>query len=433
MYKESDIVELKREVSPSICKEIVAFANTKGGTIYIGYDDTSKLIGVENAKSELDKLSNLITYKIDPNVIFNITMEIVEIEDKSIIVVKILKGNNRPYYLKSKGMTSDGVYLRLGATNKQASRDDIIKMIMEDRGIKFEDNISVEQNLTFNLLEKEFKDKELKLDSVKMKNMGLVTTMGLYTNLAHILSDQNPFAIKIAVYKGNNKVEFLDKKELDNMSVFEQLHEIEKFLNLIIKVPAKIVGMKREEYPEYDISVLREVIINSIIHRDYDCFGPTLINIYEDKMEIVNIGGLVIGLSLEAIKKGRSSTRNPKLAQIFHRLGYIEAYGSGIPRMLAKYEKQDKKPHIEIIDNTFSVSLPKMQTEQQRKYTTREEKIMVEFILENGGISREEFEQLIGCSKATAARKIKKYINEKVLRQVNVGRATYYELLTNDN
>lgn len=433
MYKESDIVELKREVSPSICKEIVAFANTKGGTIYIGYDDTSKLIGVENAKSELDKLSNLVADKIDPNLIFNITMEIVEIEDKSIIVVKILKGNNRPYYLKSKGMTSDGVYLRLGATNKQASRDDIIKMIMEDRGIKFEDNISVEQNLTFNLLEKEFKDKELKLDSVKMKNMGLVTTMGLYTNLAHILSDQNPFAIKIAVYKGNNKVEFLDKKELDNMSVFEQLHEIEKFLNLIIKVPAKIVGMKREEYPEYDISVLREVIINSIIHRDYDCFGPTLINIYEEKMEIVNIGGLVIGLSLEAIKKGRSSTRNPKLAQIFHRLGYIEAYGSGIPRMLAKYEKQDKKPHIEIIDNTFSVALPKMQIEQQRKYTTREEKIMVEFILENGGISREEFEQLIGCSKATAARKIKKYINEKVLRQVNVGRATYYELLTNDN
>lgn len=428
MYNGSDIVELKREVTPSICKEIIAFANTKGGTIYVGYDDNSKLIGVQNVKEEMDKLSNLIADKIDPNLIFNVTLEIVEVEEKSIIIVKVLKGNNRPYYLKNKGMTSDGVYLRLGATNKQASRDDIIKMIMEDKGIKFEDNISTVQDLTFNALEKEFKDRELKLDNIKMKNMGLITTGGLYTNLAHILSDQNPFDIKIAVYKGDNKVEFLDKKELDNMSVFEQLHEIERFLNLVIKVPAKIVGMKREEYPEYDISILREGILNSIIHRDYGSCGPTLINIYESKIEIVNIGGLVTGLSLDAIKRGSSATRNPKLAQMFHRLNYIEAYGSGIPRILAKYENQEKKPKIESIDNTFYVTLPKLEKELERKYASREEKILVEYMLENGGISREEFEELMGCSKATAARKIKKYINEKILKQINTGRATYYEL-----
>lgn len=428
MYKESDIVELKREVTPSICKEIIAFANTKGGTIYIGYDDNSKLIGVENVKEELNKLSNLMADKIDPNVIFNITMEVLEIESKSIIVVKVLKGNNRPYYLKSKGMTSDGVYLRLGATNKQASRDDIIKMIMEDKGIKFEDNISTEQSLTFNALEKEFSDRDLKLDAIKMKNMGLLTVGGLYTNLAYILSDQNTFAIKIAVYKGNNKVEFLDKKELDNMSVLEQLHEIEEYLKLVIKIPAKIVGMKREESPEYDMSILREGILNTIIHRDYNSNGPTLINIYESKIEIVNIGGLVEGLSLDAIKKGRSATRNPKLAQMFHRLNYIEAYGSGIPRILAKYENQENKPEIESIDNTFGVTLPKFEVEQPRKYASREEKILVEYILENGGISREEFEQIMGCSKATAARRIKKYISEKIIRQINAGRTTYYEL-----
>lgn len=429
MYKESDILELKSEVTPGICKEIIAFANTKGGTIYIGYDDNSNLIGVKNVKEELDKLSNLISDKIDPNLIFNITMEVLEVDEKAIIIVKVLKGNNRPYYLKSKGMTSEGVYLRLGATNKQASRDDIIKMIMEDKGIKFEDNISTEQTLTFNALEKEFNYKNLKLDGIKMKNMGLLTIGGLYTNLAYILSDQNQFNIKIAVYKGDNKVEFLDKKELDNMSVFEQLYEIEKYLNLVIKVPAKIVGMKREEKPEYDIAILREGILNTIIHRDYSSNGPTLINIYENKIEIINIGGLVEGLSLDSIKKGSSVTRNPKLAEIFHRLNYIESYGSGIPRILAKYEKQEEKPIIEAIANTFHITLPKLRTEEpERKYASREEKILVEYILENGGISREEFEQIMGCSKATAARKIKRYINEKIIRQINAGRTTYYEL-----
>ncbi len=108
-----------------------------------------------------------------------------------------------------------------------------------------------------------------------MKNLGLLTKENLYTNLAYIVSDQNTFPIKIAIYKGNNKEEFLDKKELDNMSVFEQLHEIETFLNLIIKIPAKIIGMKRVESPEYDIEVIRESIINSIIHRDYSVFGST--------------------------------------------------------------------------------------------------------------------------------------------------------------
>lgn len=424
MYKESEILELKREVTPSLCKEIIAFANTNGGTIYIGYDDNANLIGVQNTQKELDRISNIIADSIDPNLIFNISMDVINESGKDVIVIKVLKGTKRPYYLKSKGMTSEGVYLRLGATNKQASRDEIVKMMMEDSGVKFEDNISKEQNLTFNSFEKEFKSQNIQLDKIKMKNIGLLTDSGVYTNLAYILSDQNIFPIKIAIYKGNNKDEFLDKKELENMSVFEQIHEIEQFLKLVIKIPSKIVGLKRVESPEYNFEVIRESLLNSIIHRDYSVQGSTLINIYDDNIEITNIGGLVGGLTIEAIKKGSSATRNPKLASIFHRLNYVEAYGSGIPRILSKYKYQDKQPVIEATENNFFITFPKLE-ETDKEY---DKQILMQLFREKTKIQREEVEEAFNCSKTTAIRKLNKYLESGFLKQINEGYNTYYVL-----
>lgn len=424
MYKESEVLELKSKVTSNLCKEIIAFANTNGGTIYIGYDDDGNLIGVENAKEELDKISNVIADNIEPNLIFNISMDIVNEIGKDIIIIKVLRGTKRPYYLKSKGMISEGVYLRLGATNKQATRDEIVKMMMEDSGVKFEDNISKEQNLTFNSLEKEFKNQNIEIDKIKMKNMGLITDSNLFTNLAYIVSDQNVFPIKIAVYKGNNKEEFLDKKDLDNMSIFEQLYEIEQFLRLIIKVPSKIVGMKRVESPEYNFEVIRESVLNSVIHRDYSVYGSTLINIYEDSIEVVNIGGLVGGLTIEAIKKGSSATRNPKLASIFHRLNYVEAYGSGIPRILSKYKYQEKQPIIETTENSFFITFPKLENIEQNEEMQK----LMQIFNENGKIQREDIEKSFECSKTTALRKLNKYVEIEFIKQVNIGNKTYYEI-----
>ena len=426
MYKESETLELKREINSNICKEIIAFANTKGGTIYIGYDDDDgNLVGLKNAKEELDKLSNLISDNIAPNLTFNVSMEIIEELGLDTIIVKVLKGTNRPYYLKSKGITPEGVYIRLGATNRMATRDEIVKMIMEDSNVKFEDNISKEQNLSFNYLERIFKEKNIILNKVKMKNMGFLNEKDLYTNLAYIVSDQNNFPIKIAVYKGDSKVEFLDKKELDNMSVFEQLDEVLKFLKLVIKIPAKIVGMERVESPEYDFEVIRESLLNCIIHRDYSIYGSTLINIYENSIEIVNQGGLISGLTIESIKKGNSASRNPGLASLFHRLGLVEAYGSGIPRIFAKYEYQEQKPIIESIGESFFIRFPKLEYEE---FTNNELNILFDYARKNGKITRENVEDLFGCSKTSAIRKLNSYVEKEILKKVDVGKNTYYEI-----
>lgn len=427
MYKENDVIEFKSKVTPNLCKEIIAFANTKGGTIFIGYDDDSNIIGVENARAELDKISNMIADSIDPNLIFNISLEIVEELGKEVIIIKVLKGTKRPYYLKSKGMTSEGVYLRLGATNRQATRDDIIKMMMEDSLINFEDCISKEQNLTFNAFEKEFREQNIVLDKTKFVNMGLLNEKGLYTNLAYIVSDQNVFPIKIAVYNDDYKEEFLDKKEFENMSVFEQIHEVEKFLRLVVKIPAQIIGMKRVESPEYNFEVIRESLINSIIHRDYSVYGSTLINIYENSIEIVNIGGLIKGLTIPAIKKGSSATRNPKLSSIFHRLNYVDAYGSGIPRIFAKYKLQENKPIIETTENSFFLTFPKL--EYLPKLEENENIKLIEFLKENKTMQREDVERVLRCSKTTALRKLNRLVEKEIIKQISIGKNTYYELV----
>ncbi len=426
MYKESQNLELKREVNSNLCKEIIAFANTNGGTIYIGYDDEANLIGIENAKEELDRISNLISDSIEPNIVFNVSLDIVEEFDKEIIVIKVLKGTQRPYYLKSKGMTSEGVFLRFGATNRKATRDEIAKMIMDDTGVKFEDNISKNQKLTFTSLRKEFEERNIQFDKTKMKNLGMMTNDGLYTNLGLIVSDQNIYPIKLAIYKGNDKVEFLDKKELENMSVFEQLHEAERFMNLFIKIPAKIVGMKRIESPEYNLEVIRESLLNSIIHRDYSVDASTLISIYEDSIEVVNIGGLIGGLTVEAIKKGTSANRNPKLASLFHRLEYVDAYGSGIPRILAKYQYQTHKPLIETDENSFFIRFPKIDGKSEKE--NEQIQLMKEIYSKNKKILREDIEEIYNCSKVTAVRKIKSLIEIGILVRVGNGKNIYYEM-----
>ena len=171
-------------------------------------------------------------------------------------------------------------------------------------------------------------------------------------------------------------------------------------------------------------SLIRESILNTIVHRDYDVCGSTLINIYENNIEIVNLGGLVGGLTVDAIKKGSSATRNPKLASIFHRLNYIEAYGSGIPRILSKYANQQRKPSIEVTDNSFFVTFPKLEFGNEK---INEDKIL-NYMQTKGKVSREEIEKLLNCSKTTALRKLNEYVKNEQIRKVSIGKETYYEL-----
>lgn len=421
MLVENNNLEFKRELTDSIVKEIISFCNTNGGTIIIGYDDNGKVVGLDNAKEDLDRLSSKINDSIEPSVNFLVSSRIETEEGKKIIVVEVLRGTNKPYYIKSKGMTVDGVFVRLGATVQHATRESIKEMIIESSGVSFEKNISINQNLTFNYADMVFKNKNLSFGDVEKKNLGLINSDNKYTNLALLLSDQCPFSIKVARYKDNTKTEFLDSKEFGNESILSQLENAYNYLMLINSVSSKIDGLERIDTYEYPKNTLREILCNIITHRNYEINGSNLIHIFNDKIEFLSLGGLVAGLTVEDIKLGSSSSRNPNLVNIFHRLNFVEAYGTGIPRMYEEYRASMTTPEIKIAPNSFLVILPKLNIKNEYSEVIR-------YLRANIQGSRENFESILKLSKNATINILNEMLEKGIIEKTGSSKNIIYKL-----
>lgn len=188
----------------------------------------------------------MIHDSIEPQIDYLVSSKIVEENNKDIIIVDVLEGTNKPYYIKSKGMTDKGVFIRLGSATEQASKDTIKDLIIESSGITFEKNISYNQNLTFEYTTKIFNENNLKFTKVEMQNLGLLTKDEKYTNLGLLLSDECPYTIKMGVYPDNTKNNFLDSKETEQSSILKQIEDVESYLRLNNKVKSTINDFKRE-------------------------------------------------------------------------------------------------------------------------------------------------------------------------------------------
>ena len=178
-FVESEVVELKAEVVGDICKEVIAFANTKGGTLYIGVSDDGSVVGVKNADQVILQLNNMIRDSIKPDVTMFVGYETQHVGDKDIIAVTIQKGTDRPYYLGSKGLKPSGVYVRNGTSSDPATDTAIRRMIKETDGDNFESMRSLEQNLSFEAAEKQFEKQNIPFDTAKMQTLGMISADGI--------------------------------------------------------------------------------------------------------------------------------------------------------------------------------------------------------------------------------------------------------------
>lgn len=143
-------------------------------------------------------------------------------------------------------------------------------------------------------------------------------------------------------------------------SILKQLHDAFNFFALTNKLPAVINGLYRIEQYDYPQEAIREAMLNALVHRDYALSGSIIVNIYDDRMEFVSLGGLVPGLHHEDLFLGISQPRNEKLANVFYRLKHIEAYGTGLKRIMQYYEDLDVKPEITATAGAFVLTLPNM-------------------------------------------------------------------------
>ena len=431
MYKEDQGTELKVELTKDIKKEIIAFANTNNGTIYIGIDDDSNIVGLKNAKKDLESLSGMIRDGICSDLTLYTKIYIENIENKDIIIVKVNEAPNKPYYLADKGLKSSGVYLRHGNVSVQASEEVIKKMILESNSNSFENNVSSNQNLHFEYLKDTFKKHNIEINDSKCKTLNITNLNNQYTNLGLLLSDECPYSINCAIFNGNNKLEFKDRKEFTG-SVLKQVNDTYEYLDLYNKTKGKIVGLERQDLRDYPEYALRESLLNAIIHRDYNFTGSILISLFDDHYEITSLGGLVKGISIKDLYYGVSESRNPNLAHIFYRLKYVESFGTGIGRIIESYNTYDKKPLILDSDNAFKVTLYNVNYFDDNKKVlpsslTQEEQI-IEYLKKNNRINRLIVESLLDVSKTRANDILNKMINENILEQAGSGKNIYYVL-----
>ena len=445
LFRESETVELKEVVVDDIKKEIIAFANCDGGKLYIGVRDDGTVIGLDNADSVSLQISNMVRDAIKPDITMFLHYETIVENGKNVVAVDIQRGTDRPYYLAKKGMRPEGVYVRQGYSSVPATDTAIRRMIKETDGDRFEAMRCLNQDLTFEATKKEFELRKTDFGPQQMRTLKLIDQDGLYSNLALLLSDQCVHTIKVAVFQGTDQTIFKDRREFTG-SLMQQMNEVYDFIDFRNQTRATIEKLYRVDVRDYPEVAVREALLNLLVHRDYSFSASAFISIYEDRIEFVSIGGLMPGIDLEDVMVGISVCRNQDLANVFYRLHLIEAYGTGMGKIMKAYESMQIKPVIETTKNAFKIILPninaKYETENatvktksgtpvtvhtEKELSDEEEKIL-EYARKYGAITRNDVIGLLEVSASTAARVIRKMVKTNLLEQKGKARNTHYTI-----
>ena len=437
---EGKNIEFKRQYTDDIKYAVLAFANTDGGTLYIGINDDGSVEGVENPDAVMLQVMNMIRDTIRPDITVAVDCSTELMENKYVVVITIQRGVARPYYLANKGIRPAGVYVRQGASSVPASETTILQMIKESSGDVYEEARSLNQNLTFKEAEAYFAKKHLQFGDAQKRTLQLISADGTYSNLGMLLSDQCISVIKLAVFEGSKKTVFHDRKELSG-SLFKQLEDAYAYINQFNYTRSEFPGLERVDTRDYPPEAVREALLNAVIHREYGIGGPTLISIFDDRIEFVTIGGLVKGLSLADIKLGVSMLRNKNLANVFYRLHLIEAYGTGLLKIDECYADCAVKPQLLATDNAFKLVLPNINfaakrvknyslADESKTASKKEERyqIVLELARQNSLVTRSMIEKALHVSTSTAVLVLKKMLQLGLLKKYGEGRNVSYSL-----
>lgn len=434
-FQESETIELKAVVTDDVKKEIIAFANCEGGKLYIGVADNGEVVGLSDSDGTALQISNMVRDAIKPNLTMFLHYETLEFGGKRIIAVDIQRGTERPYYIAKVGLRPEGVYVRQGFSSVPATDTAIRRMIKETDGDRFEDMRSVEQNLSFEAAEKEFSSRSVPFESVQRKTLGIMSQDEVYTNLGLLLSDQCVHTVKAAVFQGMDQSIFKDRKEFTG-SLFRQITDTYDYIDFHNQTRSTFEGLRRIDTKDYPEVAIREALLNSLVHREYSFRASSFISIYADRIEFTSIGGLVAGITLNDVMMGVSVCRNAKLANVFYRLELIEAYGTGMQKIMNAYKGSGLMPQIETSDNAFKIILPNLNAQSKEKSVEKvtarideNEQKVIELAKAQGSITRKEVEKLLNLSQTTSGRLLKRMLENGLIVQKGKGKNTQYYFL----
>jgi len=334
--------ELEIKKPKSWLKTVSAFADGIGGSIYFGVDDKGIAIGLADVKKAADDISRLIKERISPLPEFNLSAHRVDIE-KDILVLHIPSGNNTPCYYVADGMIA--AYVRVGSESVMASPQQLNELVMRGKNLTF-DTMPTEYkltDLTFTALDAAFKRiKKLILTEKDYISMSLAKPDGTVTNAGLMFSDECPLLQSRAfcthwdgLDKSGGVDDAIDDKEFEG-DLISQLLKSHDFVKMNSKVRWKKMSDHRVNKPDYADRAVFEALANAFMHRDYGVVGSEVhIDMFADRLEIGSPGGMPDGTIIQEqdIEKVLSTRRNPIIAEIFHRLDFVERRGSGFKKI----------------------------------------------------------------------------------------------------
>jgi len=418
--REDNNTEYKREYTADIKKEVMAFANSNGGVIYVGRDNDGNTYPLSDVDETLTQITNSIRDGLLPDVTMFVGYE----TDGSGITIMVREGTHKPYFLPEKGLKPSGVYVRQGASSVPASYEQIREMIKLTDGDKFETARSLAQNLTFREAAEEYERCGVAYGESQMRTLGIIGADGLYTNLGLLLSDQCAHTIKFAVFNGTKKGEFRTRKEIEG-SVLRHMRSAFDFLSLSNNLAAAVSGLDRVEQYDYPEIAVREAMLNAIIHRDYGFSGSIIVNQYDDRIEFISLGGLMPGLQAEDLFVGVSQPRNEKLANVFYRLKHIEAYGTGLRLIMQYYEDFDVKPEITATHGAFSLTLPNMNYARPLRAVRQpktQHRVILTYLRDNAFVTNEIVQELLSVKQTRAYRIIREMVDDGLIVKRGLGK-----------
>lgn len=337
---ETNRIENKEQLNEDFEQEVIAFLNYKeGGIIYVGINKDGQVVGIENTDLTQLQIKDRIKNNIQPSTLglFDLTVE--TIDNKEVIKVIISSGTEKPYYLRKKGRTPEGCYIRIGSSKERMTERMIDDMYARRIKNTLKEIDSPRQEVTFNQLKIYYEEHGLKLNDNFLQNLDLLTSEGKYNYNAFLLADENTVSIKLVRYLGTNKLELLENLEFGNRCLITATQRILDRLDVENTTYAKIEYFGRKEQEKIDSKALKEAVINAIVHNDYSYGNSPIIELYSDRIEITSAGGLPQELSQEEFLEGVTAPRNKELIRVFKDVDLIENIGSGVLRILDAYDK----------------------------------------------------------------------------------------------
>ncbi len=340
--QETERIELKRELTPEldIEREVIAFLNTIGGTVYIGIDDNGTAIGVSDTDDCMLRLKDRIKNNIQPSAmgLFDISVE--QMEGRNIVKLIVAGGLEKPYYKTKYGLTAKGVFMRVGTSTEPMPQAQIDKLFSTRTRHSLGRIVSIRQDLSFEQLRIYYDEHGKRLTDNFRRTLELQTEDGRYNYVAYLLADENGNSMKVAKYASLDRCDLIENNEYGYCSLIKATKSILQKLDIENRVSARITPMERIEKPLWNKVALREAVINAIVHNDYSFEVPPKFEIFPDRLEITSMGGIPIGMTREEFFSGISIPRNKELMRIYRDVELVESLGSGIPRVLQSYGQE---------------------------------------------------------------------------------------------